>query len=142
MNKVFYSIIVVFVVLCGLLLFQASQTGTSVVLMPSEVIAKSRFQKSIPRIRVAGRVTTENVSYVVEPSFELKFSVEDPKNPQGALPVVYQGIKPDMFAAGRDVIIDGEFRAGALQASKLLTQCPSKYEPPTPGGADTAKEAQ
>ena len=37
-----------------------------------------------------------------------------------------------MFTAGRDVIIDGEYKDGVLQAQKLLTQCPSKYEPPSP----------
>ncbi len=53
----------------------------------------------------------------------------------GALvPVVYQGLRPDMFEAGRDVIIDGEFKDGVVIASSLLTQCPSKYEAPSPEG--------
>jgi cytochrome c-type biogenesis protein CcmE len=48
------------------------------------------------------------------------------------VPVVYQGLRPDMFSAGRDVIIDGEYRDGLVIASTLLTQCPSKYEAPSP----------
>lgn len=48
------------------------------------------------------------------------------------VPVLYQGLRPDMFSAGRDVIIDGEYRDGVVIASTLLTQCPSKYEAPSP----------
>lgn len=48
------------------------------------------------------------------------------------VPVLYQGLRPDMFSAGRDVIIDGEYRDGVVVASTLLTQCPSKYEAPSP----------
>ena len=80
------------------------------------------------------------VDYAVTPGFLLRFSIINPGkgdqavpvDPKQTIPVVYQGIKPDMFTPGRDVIIDGEFRDGILYASKLLTQCPSKYEPPSP----------
>lgn len=123
---------VLFFVVAGALVFQASQSGTSTVLMPSELAAHANTPMS--RIRVAGRVTALPVDYKVEPAIELKFSIEDPgtvadKKP-GVVPVVYNGIKPDMFAAGRDVIIDGDFVGGVLTANKLLTQCPSKYEAP------------
>jgi len=46
--------------------------------------------------------------------------------------VVYRGLRPDMFSAGRDVIIDGSFEGGSVVANTLLTQCPSKYEAPSP----------
>jgi len=37
---------------------------------------------------------------------------------------------PDMFAEGRDVIIEGRYNAGsALSAKTIMTSCPSKYEP-------------
>jgi cytochrome c-type biogenesis protein CcmE len=74
----------------------------------------------------------EPIEYQSTPPFVLKFSVEDPKDPKGSIPVVYQGLKPDMFAAGRDVLIDGDYRSGVVQAAKLQTQCPSKYEPASP----------
>jgi cytochrome c-type biogenesis protein CcmE len=45
------------------------------------------------------------------------------------VPVHYQGILPDMFAEGRDVIIEGRYEAGnALMAKTIMTSCPSKYE--------------
>ena len=44
------------------------------------------------------------------------------------LPVRYNGILPDMFAAGRDVIVEGRVEDGVFHAKALLTTCPSKYE--------------
>lgn len=133
MNKLFISLIIAAVVVLGLLMFQALQGGTSIVLLPSD-LATSDAKTARPRVRVAGRVTTENVQYTVEPKFELRFSIENPGEygTSKTVPVVYMGIKPDMFASGRDVIIDGDFKEGVLVANKLLTQCPSKYEPPKP----------
>jgi cytochrome c-type biogenesis protein CcmE len=133
-NKRFASLIFVFVVFAALGLFQASRMGTSLVLTPSQVISGEGHSE--PRIRVAGRVADSSIEYKLEPELELRFAVQDPGKaaPAGAavLPVVYKGLKPDMFAAGRDVIIDGEIQEGTLRARSLLTQCPSKYEPPDP----------
>jgi len=44
------------------------------------------------------------------------------------LPVSYNGILPDMFADGRDVIVEGHVVDGVFHAKSLLTTCPSKYE--------------
>ena len=122
-----------FAVICGLMVFQATRAGAAPVLMPSEVIAQGA-DAALPRLRVAGRVSTQpEVAYVTSPQIRLSFNVEDPKHPEkGSIPVVYNGLRPDMFASGRDVIIDGEFKGGTLTASSLLTQCPSKYEAPDP----------
>ncbi len=134
MNKLFISLVVVFIVVAAALVFQASQEGTSSVILPSDLAAKPA--ETMNRIRVGGRVADLPYEYRVEPTIELKFSIEDPgSNPSmkrpGTVPVIYNGIKPDMFAAGRDVIIDGDFSGGTLTANKLLTQCPSKYEAPS-----------
>lgn len=41
--------------------------------------------------------------------------------------------KPDMFAAGRDVIVEGQLNsAGTIDARQVLTSCPSKYVPKQP----------
>jgi cytochrome c-type biogenesis protein CcmE len=45
-----------------------------------------------------------------------------------SLPVRYNGILPDMFADGRDVIVEGKVEGGVFRANTLLTTCPSKYE--------------
>ena len=118
-------------------MLQAMGMGTSQVLLPSEAIALERPMK---RIRVAGRVSTKEVRYQVEPEFKLEFEIYDPEGQDSkTLPVTYAGIKPDMFASGRDVIIDGEINDNQLIANQLLTQCPSKYEPPTPGSEDSSE---
>lgn len=135
MNKLFVSIVVVFVTIGGLLVFQATRSGTSVVLLPSDLLAHASA-KPLRRIRIAGRVNTSPVQYQVQPNFVLRFEIENPVDPHGAVPVVYHGLKPDMFAPGRDIIIDGEYVQGTLIANKLLTQCPSKYEPPLPEKSD------
>jgi cytochrome c-type biogenesis protein CcmE len=44
------------------------------------------------------------------------------------LPVRYNGVLPDMFAADRDVIVEGKVEGGVFHAKTLLTTCPSKYE--------------
>ena len=134
MSRTFLSIILVFLVFGSVLAYQAAQQGTSIVLKPSEILEKDP-SKTLKRIRVAGRVTTEEIDYKVEPEIKLSFSIRDPGTESGnSLPVVYNSLKPDMFASGRDVIIDGEYVDGKLLASNLLTQCPSKYEPPSVTG--------
>ena len=45
------------------------------------------------------------------------------------VPVAYHGILPDMFAEGREVVVEGRYGQGALAAKQIMTSCPSKYEP-------------
>jgi cytochrome c-type biogenesis protein CcmE len=52
------------------------------------------------------------------------------------LPVRYNGILPDMFAADRDVIVEGKVENGVFHARTLLTTCPSKYESDQYKGSD------
>ncbi len=132
MNRIFVSLIILFIGVGAILLVQATQTSASTVYLPSE-LAKKDSKTVISRVRVAGKVVAEKMNYQLEPEIRLEFSIEDPeKEASGVVPVVYEKLMPDMFAAGRSVIIDGEYREGTLYAHNLLTQCPSKYEPPTP----------
>jgi cytochrome c-type biogenesis protein CcmE len=135
MNRVFFSVIIVFVVVGGLAVYQATKQTSSSVLIPSEVLNEKSPEKLL-RIKVGGKVNSVT-KYTLEPNIELLFKVQDPgKGPADpaapTVPVVYNGLKPDMFNEGRDVIIEGEYVNGLLKANKLLTQCPSKYEPPSP----------
>ena len=128
-NKITTIIISSAVLICLALLFKATLTGTSQVYLPSELP-----NQDLQRVRLAGRVTNDKVNYQVEPELKLEFFIKDPKNDnEKTVAVVYEGIKPDMFASGRDVILDGNFKNGIFEAVTLLTQCPSKYEPPKPG---------
>jgi cytochrome c-type biogenesis protein CcmE len=44
--------------------------------------------------------------------------------------VLYAGLMPDAFADGREVVVEGTYYQDRriLEASKLVTKCPSKYE--------------
>ena len=114
-----------------MLVYQATQGTSSLVLNPSELISAAHA-KDLARIRVGGRVV-DPIEYQTEPKFILRFNVVDPKGGEQPVSVEYHGLKPDMFQAGRDVLIDGDFKGGRILAAKLQTQCPSKYEPAMPG---------
>lgn len=129
MNKLVVSLIIGFIGVGGLLVFQATQGTASVIFTPSE-LAQSQ-EKELQRIRVVGMVADQPIDYQVEPKIRLAFTIQDPEGETGLVPVVSNRLKPDMFAVGRSVIIDGDFRDGTLHVSKIMTQCPSKYEPPS-----------
>jgi cytochrome c-type biogenesis protein CcmE len=95
-------------------------------------------------LRLAGRVQTGSVrwdpkdlrlSFVLGP-----FKEKVPTEIQDAgILIHYQGILPDMFAEGRDVIVEGRYDKGnALLAKTIMTSCPSKYEPEQPGAQAAA----
>ncbi|MGH7805655.1 MAG: cytochrome c maturation protein CcmE [Candidatus Binatia bacterium] len=91
-------------------------------------------------LRVAGRVRAGSIDYDAK-TLALRFAIgafDEKGNVGAAVPVAYTGIKPDLFAEGRDVIIEGRYREGTIHADKVLTSCPSKYEaklePPAAGG--------
>jgi cytochrome c-type biogenesis protein CcmE len=131
MGRIFISLVALFIVVGAALVYQATQGTSSLVLMPSELVAKAHAN-DLPRIRIGGRVV-DPIEYQTEPSIVLRFRVKDPAGGDVTVPVIYEGLKPDMFAPGRDVLIDGDFIGGTVRAAKLQTQCPSKYEPAMPG---------
>jgi cytochrome c-type biogenesis protein CcmE len=78
------------------------------------------------RVRVAGRVASDSVNWDVE-SFTLSFTLVDG---QASMPVVYHGAVPDTFKADNDIVVEGKSDSqGVFRADKLVTKCPSKYEP-------------
>lgn len=95
-------------------------------------------------IRVAGRVAAGSLSKQTSAKgTEMTFAIGDFKGPDvmgKTLPVAFTGIVPDMFAEGRDVIIEGRYADGTLHAQQIMTSCPSKYEPkPGEGAARDAR---
>ncbi len=48
---------------------------------------------------------------------------------EAAMPVLYDGAMPDVFAEGREVVVEGMLKAdGTLVATEVIAKCPSKYE--------------
>jgi len=83
-------------------------------------------------VRVAGRVQAGTMNWNPK-DLRLSFSLgsfKDGESPSSGVLVRYQGILPDMFAEGRDVIVEGRYSpADILEAKTIMTSCPSKYEP-------------
>jgi cytochrome c-type biogenesis protein CcmE len=60
----------------------------------------------------------------------LRFWLRDVKG-TATVPVVYTGSVPDLFRAGRDIVVEGRLANGVFVAvpGTLVTKCPSKYTP-------------
>lgn len=79
-------------------------------------------------VRIAGRVRDGSMRWVAD-SRDLYFTLDDIAA-EGSIDVHYNGLLPDMFSEGRDVIVEGPGRDGEIfVADTVLTSCPSKYEP-------------
>ncbi len=131
----------------GYLITTAVRNTSEYYLTVNEVSARES-QLGGQMLRVAGRVKAGSISW--DPAtLTLGFAMVSPPNPASpANPdgspvkpvaasepaefrVVARGEpKPDMFAAGRDVIVEGRLAAdGTIEARQVLTSCPSKYVP-------------
>jgi cytochrome c-type biogenesis protein CcmE len=78
-------------------------------------------------LRVAGRVASKSMDWNPA-TLDLKFRLANFEENDG-VDVAYNGVLPDMFAEGRDVIVEGTYVGGeSFHARTLLTACPSKYE--------------
>jgi cytochrome c-type biogenesis protein CcmE len=82
-------------------------------------------------VRVKGWVRQGTMRWDAR-SNDLAFDIalQDGRDP---MPVAYRGILPDMFAEGREVVVEGRWAGGAFSATQIMTSCPSKYEPAPAG---------
>jgi cytochrome c-type biogenesis protein CcmE len=63
----------------------------------------------------------------------LRFQVRDIGRRNAARVLVdYRGSVPDLFKAGRDIVVNGRMRNGVFVATpgSLVTKCPDHYAPP------------
>jgi len=122
------KILIVSLVVIGsvtyLILSGVKQTGMQYMTV-TELAQMDRAPKA-GGFRLDGIVAAGTIRYdQKEP--RLQFRMTDGKE---AVNVVYDGLMPDAFADGRDVVVEGTFRQTdhTLHATKLVTKCPSKYE--------------
>ena len=91
---------------------------------PSDILAQK--PPASQRIRLGGMVADNSV--VKEQNGRVRFVVTDCAN---TLPVVYQGILPDLFREGQGVITEGTLAAnGVFTADSVLAKHDEKYMPP------------
>jgi cytochrome c-type biogenesis protein CcmE len=79
-------------------------------------------------VRVNGQVVPGSVQQEAQGTI-LRFIIIDIEGEE-SLPVAYQGVVPDTFKVGNEVVVEGHLNSdGIFQANTLMPKCPSKYEP-------------
>lgn len=110
------------------LMYRGVQIASQEVVMVSDILGNpSYYAKARSGMRLGARVSDKVIEYRNEPSIGFKFSVHDPLDISRDILVDYSGVKPNTFAIGRDVLLEGSFDGNVFHATVLLTQCPSKY---------------
>src|SRR5258706_12397015 len=130
----------VIVAAIGYLMYTGIRETSSYYLTIQEFLTKKDQYGSAP-LRVAGRVAPGSIDYDAK-TVRLRFHLaafSDARETAPSVPVSFTGIKPDMFADGRDVIVEGRYASGVLEAKQVLTSCPSKYEAKTAEVAPAGK---
>jgi cytochrome c-type biogenesis protein CcmE len=116
------GLIVVLVI--GYLIFTSIQGSTAPYLTVTEL--QSRGSSVYERnVRVTGMIRGESIDWNAQ-DLILKFEIADEG---GRLPVVYKGLRPDMFQDGAQAVLEGRYtEGGTFEAHNLMLKCPSKYE--------------
>jgi cytochrome c-type biogenesis protein CcmE len=114
----------IIVLVIGYLIFTSIQGSTAPYLTVTELRSKgpSVYERNV---RVTGLVQGESVAWNAQ-DLILKFEIADEG---GRLPVVYKGLRPDMFQDGAQAVVEGRYtESGIFEAHNLMLKCPSKYE--------------
>lgn len=91
---------------------------------PSEILAAPKeFNGKLVRV---GALVQRGSTRWDEQAVRLKFSITE--DSQGMIPVVYDGVKPDMYREGQGVVVEGRMDAGGvLRADTLLVKHSEEY---------------
>ena len=126
MKKKFKPILISVVILSvvGYLMITGLRGTMTYFLTVSEVLSESPGG-SDQTIRVGGNVTPDSVQWDAK-DLQLHFKMEDG---QSILHVNYQGVVPDSFKPGREVVVEGRYIGeGRFTATTIMPKCASKYE--------------
>lgn len=123
-NKKLKIILISFLplLLLGFLAFRAFENSAAYYYTISEVKAQEISEQ---KLRVKGQLVADSVSYDSTVP-RLEFALTDGN---AEITAVYRGAMPDNFYHSEEVIIEGKMNSQAeFVISKLMLQCPSKYE--------------
>lgn len=105
----------------GWLVLSNIQEASAQYLTVEELLAQGSSDRMV---RVSGLVVGETIDWDPQ-QLILRFEIADDG---GSLPVLYKGVRPDMFRDGAQAVIEGKYSSGGVfEASTLLLKCPSKY---------------
>lgn len=121
-NRKFIIITIVLLPVIGYLGYAGIRDMMFYYLTVSEVIEKGP-QSSNGGVRVGGKVLEGSLNWDSKSS-KLSFVIADDRK---RLPVVYQGVIPDFFKQGTEVIIEGTYSEGLFRASQIMSKCLSSY---------------
>ncbi len=102
---------------------QGLQEMTVFFYTPREVLADpGEFQDKT--IRIGALVRTGSVKWDAT-SIRLSFDITE--DDQAMIPVVYNGVKPDMFREGQGVVVEGRMKNEVFHAEQLLVKHSEDY---------------
>lgn len=109
------------VLLAGALVYTSFSASTEAS-TPSDLKASAEPGRSY---ELTGKVVPKSIERTGE---GMRFAIRD-REGTASLPVVYEGVVPDPFRDGREVIVSGSVRDGTFMAERdsLVTKCPSKF---------------
>ena len=117
------AISLIAVVILGYLVYTGIR-DTMVYYLTVNQLIEQGSQLSDGGVRVGGKVHEGSVMWDPK-ALTLKFVM---KGENTSIPVFYQGVVPDSFKQGREVIVEGIYADGVFTASQIMPTCPSKYE--------------
>ncbi len=109
------------VLLAGALVYTSFSASTQAS-TPSDVVASAEPGRSY---ELTGKVVDGSVRRDGE---RLRFAIRD-RDGTTSVPVTYEGVVPDPFREGREVIVSGQVEGKTFVAERdsLVTKCPSKF---------------
>lgn len=110
-------------VLLGGALIYTSFSASTQASTPSDLLASAEAGRSY---ELTGKVAAGSVG---KDGDKLTFRIRDRDGGGGSVPVTYEGVVPDPFREGREVIVSGALEGGTFVAERdsLITKCPSKF---------------
>ncbi len=121
-------------VLAGYLVFGNLNQNLVYFLTPTEAVAQKSSEQAGERFRLGGQVEEGSV---VRTGAETRFTLTDNK---AAVPVRFEGVPPQLFAAGIGAVVEGAWRGDSFYADTMFVKHEEEYQPPgeTSGANDKA----
>jgi cytochrome c-type biogenesis protein CcmE len=116
---------IIVILALGYLTFMSFQGAATYYYTVSELAAQSDVING-ENVRVNGQVVPGSVEQEAGGGV-LRFTIVEGEE---SLLVAYQGVVPDTFQVGNEVVVEGQLTsAGTFQAHTLMPKCPSRYVP-------------